>query len=646
MNGLFIGVLNMSLTASAVIAVVLLARLCLSKAPKVFSYVLWSVVLFRLLCPVSLSLPVSVPEPVAEASVPTGAGYTASMEYISLPEQPGGDIPAEGERPEASEASSSGVVVEPRKMSAGESALAVLGWLWAAGAAVMLIAALRQAVSLRRMLADACVVRENIFESDKLNTAFVFGLLRPRIYLPLGLPSDIRETVIAHEQTHRRRGDHIVKLLFCAALALHWFNPLVWLAFRMMTEDMEKSCDEAVIRAMKKHGHSEKSVKKDYSQMLLALGGGSRYFLSPVSFAGHSVKGRIENVARYRRIGVALSVVLGVVCAAVAAVCLINPGKTSGEEQSGTVSTISATVRTQSDIDAVTSNRSAEKLELTVDCRDTALDFSGLASMENLRGLFVDFVGEPQGDEDYEYKENQNIPLLFAQIGSIPNLTELRCGSQAGWKARGISEYLEKLTRLERLSVTLHRSETSVDFVRGMNELTHLSVLGYASHIDMSAVSGLPSLRSLDIYVCRFDKAAIESISSLERLGIRVDHSECLDGMTFDGMPELRELILLGAGKIDVKSIGGLTELRDLTLNLCPEDGSILIDMAIFSGLDELERIDIVSDAVIVNLDTLKECDTLMKVDIMDAEVSEEELRALASSCPEISVTVSESLFQ
>lgn len=646
MNGLFIGVLNMSLTAGAVIAVVLLARLCLSKAPKIFSYALWSVVLFRLLCPVSLGLPVTVPAPVAGASVPTGTGYTTSMEYISLPEPSGGGDYADGERPAAPGTNTSAAVVEPRKMSAGESALTILGWLWITGAAAVLGAALRQAVGLRRMLADACVLRDNIFESEKLDTAFVFGLFSPRIYLPLGLPSDIRETVIAHEQTHLRRGDHIVKLLFYAALALHWFNPLVWLSFRLMAEDMEKSCDEAVIRGMRKYIQDEKSAKKAYSDMLFVLGGGRRYFFTSVSFAEHSIKGRIKNVAKYRHIGVALSVTLGVLCAVVTAVCLINPGRTA-EEYSGTGRTVSVTVRTQSDLDAVTSDKSAEKLELTVDCRDTALDFSGLASMKNLRGLFVDFAGEPQGDEDedYEYKENQNIPLLFAQIGSIQNLTELRCGSQAGWQARGISGYLEDLTGLERLSVVLHRSETSVDFVRGMDELTYLSVLGYARYMDMSAVSGLSGLKSLDINVCGFDKTAIESISSLEQLGICVIHSECLDGLTLEGMPELRELSLLGAGNIDIESIRGLTELRGLTLNLCPDEGLMPVDMAIFSGLDELERIDI-SNAVITNLDTLKDCDTLMKVDIMDADVSGEELQALAASCPEINVTVSESLFQ
>ena len=138
MANLFATILNMSLTASIIIGIVLLARLCLKKAPKIFSYVLWSVVLFRLLCPVSISLPVSVLTPMSDASTSAGTSYTASMEYISLPDRPANEnthqsVPGENIENDnvnesasvtAPKADTSPVIVEQQKISAGEITLA------------------------------------------------------------------------------------------------------------------------------------------------------------------------------------------------------------------------------------------------------------------------------------------------------------------------------------------------------------------------------------------------------------------------------------------------------------------------------------------------------------------------------------------
>ena len=179
-------ILNMSLTASIVILVVLLARLCLRKVPKIYSYLLWSVVLFRLLCPISFSLPVSLLAPFAEVSTASDAGSAASMEYISLPDTYGDQSLPEFLPDEQAGANSTveadafavpDITETSNNTSASKIALTILWWIWAAGVAGVLGVTVWQTINLRRKLADACVVRGNIFESDSIDTAFVLGVL-------------------------------------------------------------------------------------------------------------------------------------------------------------------------------------------------------------------------------------------------------------------------------------------------------------------------------------------------------------------------------------------------------------------------------------------------------------------------------------
>lgn len=352
MANVFSTVLNMSLTACIVIAIVMLARLALRKAPKIFSYALWSAVLFRLLCPVAISLPLSVLFPLDGASTQSSA-VTSRMEYVYIPNgefsavdnadaspnnaaAPGESGIIDNGAPANEHDSSVAQTGHKAERSVGEIALTVLGWIWLAGVVGVFGVTLWQTHSMKRMLSDACIIRGNIYESDRIDTAFVLGVFNPKIYLPLGLPFDIQKAVVSHEQTHQRRGDNIIKLVSYIALSLHWFNPLVWLSFKLMCDDMEKSCDEAVVRGLHKRGYSEKSVKKAYSRMLFAFGNGRQNVFSPVSFAEHSVKSRIINVAGYSRLARNAAIVLCAVCVLVAGVCVINPIGISADERYAT----------------------------------------------------------------------------------------------------------------------------------------------------------------------------------------------------------------------------------------------------------------------------------------------------------------------
>lgn len=332
---LFVAILNMSLTACIVIPVVMLFRLLLRKAPKFFSYILWSVVLFRLVCPVSFSASFSL---LGALDAPkTEQGQIA---YISLdteqmsaavnPQFPTADVsdgaasmktPAEGSMEDSME--------NARESAAAafvKTALTAGTWIWLAGVSALLLYSVVTLVNLKRKLKAAGHERDNIYTVKNLETPFVCGFFSPRIYLPAALTGGEKEYILLHEQIHIRRCDHIVKLLSYLALCVHWFNPLVWAAFFLSGRDMEMSCDEAVIRRM------GSSVKKEYSASLLNLATGRRIVGGvPLAFGEGDTGGRIKNVLRYKKPAAVLTGVAVIALVAAAAVLLANPRKVEAE---------------------------------------------------------------------------------------------------------------------------------------------------------------------------------------------------------------------------------------------------------------------------------------------------------------------------
>ena len=289
--------LNMSLTASVVIILVLLLRLFLKKAPKVISYALWSVVLFRLLCPVSVESGLSL-FGLMDTPVSASGALTSRIEYIPNDsvhmEDPSLVLPAPGIGEVISDTLPQGeeqLVADPL-----EAPVAIATYLWMAGVLVMGIYAVASYLRLRRKLLTASLVRENIYLADEIASPFVMGLIRPKIYLPSSLGEREKTYVVLHEQHHIRRFDHIVKVMAFVALSIHWFNPLVWLAFVLAGRDMEMSCDEAVVRKM------GDSVLADYTASLLSLATGRQIIAGmPLAFGEGDTKGRIRNLAKWKQ---------------------------------------------------------------------------------------------------------------------------------------------------------------------------------------------------------------------------------------------------------------------------------------------------------------------------------------------------------
>ena len=335
----FSRVLEMSITAGVIICMILGIRLCLRKAPKIFSYLLWSVVLFRLLCPVAAESRFSVlgiwQEPAAskarlwsgEMTKDSGkAGKEAVQSSISAETIQVDSYLQENWKTAAgqSKVPNGDGMDTKQQMWTTAAALWIGGVIWILGMTGMAGYGFLSMVRLKKRLAGSLHAEDNVYISDSIDTPFAMGILAPKIYLPGFLSEKEKSYIILHEKTHIRRGDLPVKLLAFAALTVHWFNPLVWIAFLAAEKDMEMSCDEKVMRQMKE------DIRAEYSTSLLCLATGKTMIGgAPLAFGEGSTKSRIQNIMQYQKpaavvIGLAAVLVLG---------CLVGFGTNPGGQQ-------------------------------------------------------------------------------------------------------------------------------------------------------------------------------------------------------------------------------------------------------------------------------------------------------------------------
>ena len=304
--------LNMSLTASVVILLLLLLRLPLKKAPKALSYALWGLVLFRLLCPVSLPSAISLFSLADAPAVEAGQTMTAISYLPTVYPSPASAQPAKSEPYEAAP-------VEPAASSStAPDVETIAAWIWLAGVLGMAAWGIAAYLRLLRQLTTAMPLEPGVYLAEGISTPFVLGLLRPKIYLPTDLQASERQYILLHERLHIRRLDHLARLIAYGALCLHWFNPLVWAAYVLSGRDMEMACDEAVIKKL------GRDIRADYAASILALATGGKLAM-PLAFGAGDPKGRIRNLAKWKRPAF-WGVLAAVVLCAVLAVCLLtNP---------------------------------------------------------------------------------------------------------------------------------------------------------------------------------------------------------------------------------------------------------------------------------------------------------------------------------
>lgn len=295
---LFLKVLHLSLIAMPALGVLALARELLKKAPRRAVCLLWLVFWLRLLTPFTIQIPWGLP--VEQNLVPR---ESAAVEVdMSLPNAldaarravggalSGGDgtIIVQIERPSASGGTAS--------LTRGEVWLIVFAWLWQIGMAGMLAYSAVSLARLRLRLRGAVKLEGHVYLADRAGSPFVLGLLRPRIYLPTGLPESDRDLILRHERAHIRGWHHLWKPLAFLALAVHWCNPLVWLAFHLFVSDLEAACDEAATAELDRGGRA------DYAAALLRLSAPRRAILSPpLAFGEGDAKSRIRRVLDFQR---------------------------------------------------------------------------------------------------------------------------------------------------------------------------------------------------------------------------------------------------------------------------------------------------------------------------------------------------------
>ena len=318
MEKVFVEVLNMGLTATWVVLAVLAVRVLCHKAPKSLMVGLWALVGLRLVCPflaesiLSLIPSAEIVSPdillAEQPKIHTGVTMLNSAVNPLLSEHlaPGYSV---------SSVPTPGASANPMQILAF-----VAGIVWIAGMAVMFAYSLVSYLWLRRKVKVSLCYRDNIYFCDCIATPFVFGIFKPRIYLPSGMAEEQIGSVIAHEAAHLRRKDHWWKTVAFFLLSVYWFHPLLWVAYLLFSRDIERACDERVVRGL------EPEARKEYAEALVSCSLQKRRMLAcPLAFGEVGVKNRVKSVLNYKKPAFWIAAVTVVAGIAVAVCFLTNP---------------------------------------------------------------------------------------------------------------------------------------------------------------------------------------------------------------------------------------------------------------------------------------------------------------------------------
>ena len=333
MQQLFQNILTASFHGSVVIVVVILLRLVLKKTPKKFLCLLWLLAGLRLMMPFEIQSSLSLqpePLPVAEEILWQEPAAASMPEFTELPQTPVQEdtVQQAAAVPEASavpDAAAPVPAADPQPEKEPLSWPAMLPYFWLAVTSCFALYSVCAYVTLRRKVRLAVKIPGG-YECENIETAFILGFIRPKIYIPMGMSQTVRKHILAHERTHLEKGDHWFKMVGFVALALHWFNPLVWAAYILLCKDIEMACDERVVQFM------ELNERKEYAAALLNCSTNRAHLAAcPVAFGEVSVKYRIKSVLNYRKPSFWISM-LGVIAIGFVAVCLVTSPTEDGAE--------------------------------------------------------------------------------------------------------------------------------------------------------------------------------------------------------------------------------------------------------------------------------------------------------------------------
>ncbi len=328
MTDLFKIILEMSGTGAIIIGIVILLKFFMRKLPRRFSCILWLIPAIRLICPVTVESIVSIfnafeynptafLEPLDSAAVSFEGGETINVPVIT-------EFEAYETISNTIEPSTSSVVLKEitKCGSIDEVGRKILPWIWLAGLAIMIVYVIISYFLIWRKVRNGAHLQDNIYVCGNIPSPFVFGIIKPKIYVPADTDGRDLQHILAHERAHIGRFDHITKLAATAILAIHWFNPLVWLGFRLMTVDMELACDEKAL------GNYDIEHRKEYANVLLNMSARqNKLSLGGVlSFGESGIKTRIKSVLRMKKPKL-IACIAAVAVIAAASVCMLTKAK-------------------------------------------------------------------------------------------------------------------------------------------------------------------------------------------------------------------------------------------------------------------------------------------------------------------------------
>jgi len=310
MSAFFLKIVNMSIAASWLVLAVLLLRLVLKKAPKWIRVLLWGIVAVRLICPFSIESMLSLipsaetihPDIMMDRTPQIHTGINSLNSIIN---------------PIVYESFAPNPVASMNPLQLWIPLAAIV---WSMGIAAMLIYTTISYLLLRRKVATAILLKDNIYQSENVDSPFVLGIIKPKIYLPFRMKCQNMEHVIAHEQSHIRRKDHWWKPFGFLLLTLHWFNPLLWVGYILLCRDIELACDEKVIKEL------DSEHRADYTAALVSCSVSRRSIAAcPLAFGEVGVKERVKSVMNYKKPAFWIVLAAVVTCIVVAVCFLTDP---------------------------------------------------------------------------------------------------------------------------------------------------------------------------------------------------------------------------------------------------------------------------------------------------------------------------------
>lgn len=336
MSDLFLKLINMSISASWLVFAVLILRLLLKKAPKWVNVLLWGIVAVRLVCPFSIESALSL--------IPSAETVPMNIEMDATPAIDSGITAVNSIINPVISAS-----FTPEPLASANPLqiwIPVASILWIAGMVILLLYTAISYWLLRRKVSTAVLYNGNIFQSEAVSSPFVLGIIKPKIYLSFNMNGQALEHVVAHEQAHIRRKDHWWKPFGFLLLTLHWFNPLMWLAYVLLCRDIELACDEKVIKEL------SNAQRADYTQALVACSVNRRMIAAcPLAFGEVGVKERVKSVMNYKKPAFWIIILAVIICITVALCFLTDPVDMLDSDSDFVLEDVIATVSVGDELD-------------------------------------------------------------------------------------------------------------------------------------------------------------------------------------------------------------------------------------------------------------------------------------------------------